>query len=110
MDTRESPVLHCMGIGKTYKTGTTTLSVLDNFSLALQPGEIGMLMGASGCGKTTLLMIAGGILSPDQGTCSVSGNDLNKMSPKKKLLFVPPISASFFNIFIYFQPCLPLKI
>ncbi|MGM9452427.1 ABC transporter ATP-binding protein [Legionella bozemanae] len=87
MDTSESPVLHCMGITKTYQTGTTTLSVLDNFSLALNPGEIGMLMGASGCGKTTLLMIAGGILSPDQGICAVCGNDLYKMSPKKKVAF-----------------------
>lgn len=110
MDTSESPVLHCTGITKTYQTGTTTLSVLDNFSLALNPGEIGMLMGASGCGKTTLLMIAGGILSPDQGICAVCGNDLYKMSPKKKLRFVPPISAFFFNIFIYFQLYLLLKI
>ncbi|KTD63692.1 ABC transporter ATP binding protein [Legionella santicrucis] len=87
MDNNETPTLNCMNIAKNYQTGTTTLSVLDNFSLALHPGEIGMLMGASGCGKTTLLMIVGGILTPDQGICAVCGHDLYKMSPKEKVAF-----------------------
>lgn len=87
MDNKETPTLNCMNIAKNYQTGTTTLSVLDNFSLVLHPGEIGMLMGASGCGKTTLLMIVGGILTPDQGICAVCGHDLYKMSPKDKVAF-----------------------
>ncbi|STY28943.1 lipoprotein-releasing system ATP-binding protein [Legionella wadsworthii] len=87
MDISDAPVLHCSGITKTYQTGTTSLSVLDNFSLVLNSGEIGMLMGASGCGKTTLLMIAGGVLAPDQGTCTVCGTDIYNMSAKKKVSF-----------------------
>jgi ABC-type lipoprotein export system ATPase subunit len=81
------PTFRCVDITKTYQTASSSLSVLDNFSLALNPGEIGMLMGASGCGKTTLLMIAGGILTPDQGLCDVCGYDLYKMSPKDKVAF-----------------------
>lgn len=79
--------LECTGIAKHYKTSMSVLSVLDNFSLSLDEGEIGMLMGASGCGKTTLLMIAGGILSPDEGDIKVCGHDVFKMPPQKKVAF-----------------------
>ena len=46
-----------------------------------------MLMGPSGCGKTTLLMIAGGILYPDQGTCIICNQDLFLMSAEEKVNF-----------------------
>ena len=67
MKKRAAPTLQCLDIGKAYWSGTSRTSVLENFSLELNPGEIGMLMGPSGCGKTTLLMTAGGILIPDTG-------------------------------------------
>ena len=81
------PTLECITISKTYRIGNSAISVLNNFSLTLNQGEIGMLMGPSGCGKTTLLMIAGGILYPDQGTCIVCSHDLFTMSAKKKVDF-----------------------
>lgn len=81
------PTLECISISKTYLTGNSAISVLDNFSLTLNQGEIGMLMGPSGCGKTTLLMIAGGILYPDLGTCIVCNQDLFNMSADEKVHF-----------------------
>jgi putative ABC transport system ATP-binding protein/lipoprotein-releasing system ATP-binding protein len=63
------------------------MSVLENMSVTLHSGEIGMLMGPSGCGKTTLLMIAGGILAPDQGSCRVCDEDLSLLSPQAKVSF-----------------------
>ncbi|WP_052674037.1 ABC transporter ATP-binding protein [Legionella fallonii] len=81
------PTLRCTGISKIYQTGISMVTVLDNFSLMLHQGEIGMLMGASGCGKTTLLMITGGILTPDKGSCEVCGDDLYSMPPQKKVAF-----------------------
>jgi putative ABC transport system ATP-binding protein/lipoprotein-releasing system ATP-binding protein len=86
-DNNEHPTLRCTGIAKTYQTGASSLSILDNFSLTLNRGEIGMIMGASGCGKTTLLMIAGGILTPDRGTCEVCGHDIYSMPPQQKVAF-----------------------
>jgi putative ABC transport system ATP-binding protein/lipoprotein-releasing system ATP-binding protein len=76
-----------MGISKTYLLGASAISVLDNFSLTLNPGEIGMLMGPSGCGKTTLLMILGGILLPDEGMIKVCEEDLYNMPSQKKIAF-----------------------
>lgn len=81
------PTIQCIGISKTYLLGTSAVSVLDNFSLTLNPGEIGMLMGPSGCGKTTLLMILGGILLPDGGIIKVCGEDLYAMASQKKIEF-----------------------
>ena len=86
-NTYGAPTLNCLGITKTYQTGKTKLAVLDDFSLTLNSGELGMLMGASGCGKTTLLMIAGGILIPDEGLCEINGHNIYKMLPEQKVTF-----------------------
>lgn len=81
------PTLECNHISKSYLTGKTAIPVLDDFSLSLKKGEIGLLMGASGCGKTTLLMIAGGILMPDSGVCKILNHSIYDLSPKEKIIF-----------------------
>ncbi|MCA0403594.1 MAG: ABC transporter ATP-binding protein [Proteobacteria bacterium] len=86
-DMNQQVSLSCSNITKAYNTGTTSLLVLDNFSFCLNEGEMGMLMGASGCGKTTLLMIAGGILTPDKGQVKVKGQDIFQMSSSHKVDF-----------------------
>ena len=50
----------------------STIPVLDRISLYVGDGERACLVGPNGCGKTTLLRIASGDLSPDQGTVTVS--------------------------------------
>jgi len=45
-----------------------TTRVLDGLSFQLQPGEIGCLLGASGCGKTTALRTIAGFIRPDRGS------------------------------------------
>ena len=42
-------------------------SVLDNLNLDISKGKFVTLLGASGCGKTTILRIIGGFLRPDKG-------------------------------------------
>lgn len=56
-------------ITKTYN-GTR---VLNNFSADFPQGEISCIMGRSGCGKTTLLNIIMGLVSPDSGTFDAPG-------------------------------------
>ena len=65
-------------------------SVLEEISLALEPGELGVLLGPSGCGKTTLLRIIAGLDTPDAGTVRLG--DRQVRSPPR--IDVPPITPS----------------
>lgn len=47
--------------------------VLDGIDLAVRPGSTTAIVGASGCGKTTLLRIVAGFEKPDAGTVLVAG-------------------------------------
>jgi ABC-type nitrate/sulfonate/bicarbonate transport system ATPase subunit len=62
------------GISKAFPTADgATLAVLDNISLTVRAQSIVALLGASGCGKTTLLNIIAGLVSADRGTVSFDG-------------------------------------
>ncbi len=50
-----------------------TVTAVDGISLELDAGEFVALHGPSGGGKTTLLLMAGGLLSPDAGTVELRG-------------------------------------
>jgi NitT/TauT family transport system ATP-binding protein len=50
------------------------LSVLEDIDLAVEPGEVTVLVGPSGCGKSTLLGIMGGMLAPSAGKVACEGD------------------------------------
>ncbi|MDO9442569.1 MAG: ABC transporter ATP-binding protein [Beijerinckiaceae bacterium] len=52
------------------------LVAIDDVSLAVAPGEILCLLGASGCGKTTLLRLAAGVEAPTSGRISLDGREV----------------------------------
>ena len=54
--------------------------VLSNINFAIPRGKVVGIMGQSGCGKTTLLRLAGGALRPSQGDVRVFGRSLRHMS------------------------------
>jgi len=69
-------VLRTSGLKKIYKTRTDKeVRALEGVSLEVNRGELVVVNGPSGCGKTTLLLIAGGLLYPDDG--EVFMDDLN---------------------------------
>jgi ABC-type lipoprotein export system ATPase subunit len=53
-------------------------------SLQVESGEFLVVRGPSGCGKTTLLLIAGGLLSPDEGQVVVDGRDLYALAAEDR--------------------------
>lgn len=67
------PALEARGISKTYDK---VRYVLDDVDVAVDPGEVTVLMGRSGSGKTTLLNILAGLETPTDGQVLVDGVDM----------------------------------
>jgi ABC-type Fe3+/spermidine/putrescine transport system ATPase subunit len=63
---------------------------IDDVSLAVESGETLVLLGSSGCGKTTLLRLIAGFLRPDQGTIRIGGRtvagDAVMVAPERRSL------------------------
>jgi putative spermidine/putrescine transport system ATP-binding protein len=57
---------------------------LDHLDLALQPGELVVLLGPSGCGKTTTLRLLAGLEDADTGRVIVGGKDITGLSAAKR--------------------------
>lgn len=57
---------------------------LDGISLQIEPGELFFLLGASGCGKTTLLRCIAGLETPTGGSIFFGERDVTKMPPHKR--------------------------
>jgi putative ABC transport system ATP-binding protein len=76
----QEPILSARGVAKTYRTGTHEVPALRGIDLDIRPGELVMVMGPSGNGKTTLLNCLSGLDDIDAGNVSVDGADLFAMS------------------------------
>jgi len=50
--------------------------VLEDFNLSIREGEFLTVIGRSGCGKTTMLKLINGLLTPDEGKICVEGNNI----------------------------------
>ncbi|MEY2431769.1 MAG: sulfonate transport system ATP-binding protein [Acidimicrobiaceae bacterium] len=60
-------------VSKAYGHGDNTVVALDRLGLEVRSGELVCLVGASGCGKTTLLNLVAGLDEPTAGSVSVDG-------------------------------------
>lgn len=66
-------------VSKTFLKNKERITVLDHTSHVLQKGQLIAIQGPSGCGKTTLLLIAGGLLHPDNGNVFIDGQNLYEL-------------------------------
>jgi len=78
--TVSTPVIACNNLSKTFSEGSSSLTVLRDVALAVQPGERIAIVGASGSGKTTLLQLLGGLDVPTTGSVEIAGEDVAKLS------------------------------
>jgi ABC-type nitrate/sulfonate/bicarbonate transport system, ATPase component len=70
------PRLRIQGIGRDFVTRAGVTHAVSGIDLEIERGEFVALIGRSGCGKTTLLRMIGGLLAPTAGTIEVDGNNL----------------------------------
>jgi phospholipid/cholesterol/gamma-HCH transport system ATP-binding protein len=57
----------------------TSAKVLDNLNLIINSGEVIVIIGRSGCGKSVLLKHIIGLIKPDMGQVIVDGNDMTRL-------------------------------
>jgi ATP-binding cassette subfamily B protein RaxB len=68
--------------GLSFRYGDGEPWVLQDCSFAIEPGESVAIVGASGCGKTTLVKLLLGLLAPSTGRIRIGGYDLHKVGPR----------------------------
>ncbi|NLP84590.1 ABC transporter ATP-binding protein [Microbacterium sp. CFH 90308] len=73
---RPIPRLQIRGIGRDFHTKAGVTHAVSGIDLDIRIGEFVALIGRSGCGKTTLLRMIGGLLAPSSGTIAVDGRQL----------------------------------
>lgn len=64
-------------VGKTYKVGEVNIRALNEASFTVKQGEICVIVGASGAGKTTVLNILGGMDTMTDGKVWLDGNEIS---------------------------------
>ena len=67
------PAVRIESVAKRYGPPGSSVLALERISLSVQPGEFVCLVGASGCGKTTLLNLVSGLDQADAGRITVTG-------------------------------------
>ncbi len=78
------PILSARQVTKTYRTGTHEVPALRGVDLDIAAGQLVMIMGPSGNGKTTLLNCLSGLDDIDAGTVRVDGEDLFALSDAER--------------------------
>ncbi|MGN0308046.1 MAG: ABC transporter ATP-binding protein [Lachnospiraceae bacterium] len=68
---------------KEYVSGETRIRALDNADFLVEKGELAVILGSSGAGKTTALNILGGMDVPTSGRILVDGKDISRYKKKQ---------------------------
>lgn len=72
--------IEVVDLKKGYITGEVRNEVLRGISMAMDRGEVGVILGPSGSGKSTLLNIIGGVDRAESGRVIVDGVEINNLS------------------------------
>ncbi|WP_295002224.1 ATP-binding cassette domain-containing protein [uncultured Dechloromonas sp.] len=75
----DKPVVNVSGLGKTVDNGGAPLTILQDISFSVMPGETVAIVGASGSGKSTLLGLLAGLDAPSAGEVRLDGVSLNAL-------------------------------
>lgn len=77
------PLLHLDHVSKSFGNQC----VLKDISLSIKPGEFVAIVGYSGTGKTTLINMIAGLVTPDSGTILLNGKPVRGPGPDRGIVF-----------------------
>lgn len=69
-------------VSKEYRTGDVVIKAVENCSFSVEEGELVVILGPSGAGKTTVLNLLGGMDSPSGGRIIVGGKEIHHLNRK----------------------------
>lgn len=76
-------LIELQSISKEYSVGDVTITAVENCSFTVEEGELAVILGPSGAGKTTVLNLLGGMDNPSGGHMMVGGNRIHEYSKKQ---------------------------
>lgn len=93
-----------------YQNGEEHIEVLRGVNMTLNDGDFAVLLGASGCGKTTLLKIIAGLLPYHAGDIFLDGQDVDRLPVQKRnVAYVAQNTVLYPHLTIFDNLALPLK-
>lgn len=87
-----APLIQIENLSKAYDD----VQAVDNVNLEIEAGELFCLLGASGCGKTTLLRMLAGFETPTSGKIYIDGHDMAGIDPADR-----PVNIMFQNYALF---------
>lgn len=76
-------------LSKTFNMGTEyELNIFNNFNLQIKEGECTGILGANGCGKSTLFNIISGALTHEKGTITLKGKNINNLKENERARYI----------------------
>ncbi len=75
-------VVELKAVSKSFQSGESLLTVLDNVDLTVNEGEVVVVRGSSGSGKSTLLNLIGGLDTPSSGDIEACGYAVSKLGER----------------------------
>src|SRR6185312_7904367 len=75
------------GISKHFGSGERRVTALKEVDWDVYAGQMSLIVGPSGCGKTTLLSVIAGILNADEGSVTIFGHEVSRMSDRARTRF-----------------------
>lgn len=79
--------LQLSDVSKTYGSGRSRVTALDNVTLALVRGSFTAIMGSSGSGKSTFLHCAAGLDQPTRGSVWLGDTEISALNHKARTVF-----------------------
>jgi NitT/TauT family transport system ATP-binding protein len=91
--------LTIQNVSKSFTGASGSMLALDQVSLTVAEAEFVCLVGASGCGKTTLLNIIAGLEKPDSGTVLADGRAVTGPGRERLVMFQEPALFPWLTVF-----------
>ena len=81
------PYIEFKNVVKEYKMGEVSIKALDKTNFEIEKGELVVIVGPSGAGKTTALNILGGMDNVSSGKVIIDGKDISKFKKKELIKY-----------------------